>query len=74
MENIITKEKLKAELANVKEAVKKSNETVVGYNKEMQTIAAKKNGELVELARLNGEERALKRLLSTLDTEEKETL
>lgn len=71
MENIYTKEKLQAELESILEAKEKSNKIVSGYNKEVQEIAVKKNSELVELAKLNGEERAIKRLLSTLDSEQK---
>lgn len=71
MKNTYTKEKLQAELKIVLAAKKKSNEIVIGFNKEVQNITNKKNGELVELARLNGEERLLNRLLSTLDNKQK---
>ena len=71
MENIITKEKLQEQLESVQGAVKKSNETVRELNRKMQALSTSKNTELVELAKLNGEERALKRLLSTLDSEQK---
>lgn len=67
----ITQETLKKELLKIQGAVKVHTEIVNDYNKEMQQISVKKESQLVELARLNGEQRAISRLLSTFGGNEK---
>lgn len=72
MEKNITKQDLEKKLQQVANAKAESLKYIGECDKGMQVLQTKKSSHLLELTKLNGEERAVKSLLSTLDPQKTE--
>lgn len=72
MEKTITKENIQEKLKIVAENMRKSKDMFEQCAKSQKDLDQVKSHTLIEMTKLQGEERALKELLSTVDTPEKE--